>query len=281
MKIGWTNKKPFGKIIHIVLYYKTEDDFTPMPIIQSLDRALRILNLFDDQNKELKITDISQQMNLHKSTVHSLLKTLQMHGYIDQEGHTGKYRLGMTLVEKGQLLLQGLDIRGAARPHLQQLSDLTGQSVHLVIMDGHEGVYIDKVEGAKAAIRYSRIGRRVPLHSSAVGKVLAAYRAPGELARILDNYVFQIHTPQTIDRKDTFLEVLSGVRQDGVAFDREENEPGVRCAAAPIFDHTGHCAAAMSISTLVSHVDETQLQHFVKLLLNETKRISANLGYRS
>src|SRR5690606_37107740 len=109
-----------------------------------------------------------------KSTVHSLLKTLQLHRYIEQD-ENGLYRLGMRLLEKGQLLLSGFDIREVAAAPMQSLCSDTGQTVHLVVRDEAHGVYIDKVEGKKAAIRYSRIGRRVPLHSSAVGKVLAAF----------------------------------------------------------------------------------------------------------
>lgn len=251
-----------------------------MPIIQALDRALRILDLFDEQTTELKITDISKRMDLHKSTVHALLKTLQMHGYIDQDEETGKYRLGLKLVEKGQLLLQGIDLRQAARPHLQALSDATGQTTHLVVMDGKEGVYIDKVEGAQAAIRYSRIGKRVSLHSSACGKILAAYRDDDELKRLLDGYAFVRRTDRTIGGEAEFREELRAVRAEGAAYDREENEPGVRCAAAPVFDHAGRIAAAMSISTVVSRVGDEELAELVRLLRRETDAISRKLGWR-
>ena len=252
-----------------------------MPIIQALDRSLKIIDLFDEQTRELKITDISRLMNLHKSTVHSLLKTLQMHDYIDQDEETGKYRLGMRLVEKGQLVLQGLDIRLAAKPYLHKLSEQTGQTAHLVVLDRAEGVYIDKVEGTKAVIRYSRIGRRVPLHSSAVGKVLAAFQPPDVLAKLMKGYSFNKHTPSTIGNEQEFLAEIARVRENGVAYDREENESGVRCAAAPVFDHNGHAAAAISISTLISHVDEVKMEEFVALLLEETRRISIQLGYRA
>ncbi len=252
-----------------------------MPIIQALDRALRILDLFDEQNVELRITEISQRMQLHKSTVHSLLKTLQMHGYIEQNEQSGQYRLGMKLVEKGQLLLQGIDLRHIVRPHLQKLSEATGQTTHLVILDGNEGVYIDKQEGVKAAIRYSRIGRRVSLHSSACGKVLAAFRPDRELDRLMKGYSFVRRTERTIGDRPAFMAELQEVRTRGCAFDREENEPGVRCAAAPIFEHDGKLAAAMSISTMVSHVDDEELAELVQSLNREAADISKKLGWRS
>ena len=250
-----------------------------MPIIQSLDRALRIVDLFDDQTRELKITEISARVQLHKSTVHSLLKTLQKHGYIEQDQH-GLYRLGVRFLEKGQLLLAGFDIREIASRPLQELSGGTGQTVHLVVRDGTEGVYIDKVEGSKAAIRYSRIGRRVPLHSSAVGKVLAAFLPDHELDRLLQGYDYTAHTARTIASEADFRRELTVVRGEGVAYDREENEPGVRCAAAPVFDHGGRVSAAISISTMVSTVDDRELAALADRLRETAAKISQGIGYR-
>jgi DNA-binding IclR family transcriptional regulator len=251
-----------------------------MPIIQSLDRALRIVDLFDEQTTELKITDISARMGLHKSTVHALLRTLQLHGYIDQNAETGKYKLGLKLLEKGQLLLQGLDIRTVARPHLSALSSRTGQTTHLVILDGKEGVYLDKVEGERAAICYSRIGRRVPLHCSAVGKVLLAFRKPGEVEELLRGYSFAAQTDATIRDKEKLLRELERVREVGYAVDDQENEPGVKCGATPVRDHLGAVAAAISISTVVSAVDDGQFHQYVELLREEADRISRQLGYK-
>lgn len=251
-----------------------------MPIIQALDRALRILDLFDEQTPELKMTEISMRMNLHKSTVHALLKTLQMHGYIEQDEQTGKYRLGLRLLEKGQLLLQNLDIRNVARPYLQALSEATGQTTHLLILDGREGVYIEKVEGRQAAIRYSRIGRRVPLHSSAGGKVLAAFQPPDVLERILQNYLYVQHTPNTIDSEAKFRQELERVRENGCAFDREENEPGVCCVGAPIFGHDGQLVAAMSLSCMTARVDEAETLRLAELVRKTAAEISARLGHR-
>lgn len=268
-------KTVFYNIKLITLY--REDS---MPIIQSLDRALQILDLFDEQNPELRITEMSSRMNLHKSTLHSLLKTLQKHGYIEQDEASGKYRLGLKLLERGQFLLQNMDIRTVARKTLEELSRTTGQTTHLVIRDGREGVYIDKVEGEKAAIRYSRIGRRVPLHTSAVGKVLAAFLPPDELKALLADYAFVRHTPNSITDRETFLAEIERVRKEGCATDREENEPGVRCVAAPVFDHAGKIAGAISISTLASAVGDEALRSLAALLVQGAKDISGAMGFR-
>ncbi|WP_282936806.1 IclR family transcriptional regulator [Paenibacillus sp. RC67] len=250
-----------------------------MPIIQSLDRALRILDLFDEQESELKITEISRKMELHKSTVHSLLKTLQEHRYMEQNPETGKYRLGMKLLERGNLLLQHLDIRTLARTELLMLASATGQTAHLVIQEGREGVYIDKVEGPRAVIRYSRIGRRIPLHCSSVGKVLAAFLPQAERDHLLQGYDFTVHTPRTITDKMMFIKELEQVKVDGYAIDNQENEPGVRCVAVPIRNHTGQVIAAVSISTLVSNVDDNELEAFISVLKSTGESISNQLGF--
>jgi DNA-binding IclR family transcriptional regulator len=262
-----------------VLSYQTIG-VSAMPIIQAVERALCILNLFDEQTAELKISEISERLNLHKSTVHSLLKTLQTHQYIDQNPENGKYRLGLKLLERGQLILQHIDLRTVARKELLRLSEETGQTVHLVILDGKEGVYIDKVEGVKAVIRYSRIGRRVPLHTSAAGKALIAFREEGEIARRMRDYTFRAQTPHTIGNRDDFLRELEQVRSRGYAFDREENEPGVCCAAAPVRDHLGEVAAAVSLSALVSGVREEEWPDLIAGLMRTARRISRALGYR-
>lgn len=252
-----------------------------MPIIQAVERALRILDLFDERTRELGITEISARMQLHKSTAHSLVKTLQTHGYIDQDESSGKYRLGMRLVEKGQQLLGSMDLRHMVRPFLERFTLSTGQTTHLVVMDGEAGVYIDKVEGNLAPIRYSRIGRRVPLHSSAVGKALCAWQPEAWVDHLLRRYEFAKLTPRTIADVDSFRRELGKVKERGYAVDNEENETGVRCAAVPILDHHGQAAAAISVSTVVLRVSDEALESLIAELKETAAEISGKLGYRA
>ncbi|UOF92450.1 IclR family transcriptional regulator [Fodinisporobacter ferrooxydans] len=250
-----------------------------MPIIQAVDRALQILDLFDEYETELKITDISERMQLHKSTIHSLLKTLQVRGYIEQNPENGKYKLGLKLFERGNLVINGLDLRTTARKHLMELSFKTGQTVHLVILDGKEGVYIDKVEGSSGIIAYSRIGRRVPIHSSAVGKALVAFSPAADIERILDGYVFGKRTENTILNREDFLRELEQVRRQEYAIDDQENEPGVRCVAVPIRNYSGQAVAAISISTPISGLDDEQFDQLLALLQETAQQISRQMGF--
>ncbi|PFP24847.1 IclR family transcriptional regulator [Bacillus sp. AFS073361] len=250
-----------------------------MPIIQSVERALKILDLFDEHKSELKITEISEKMGLHKSTVHSLLKTLHEYSYIDQNPDNGKYRLGLKLAERGNLVISNMDIRKTAKKYLLDLSAKTGQTVHLGILDGREGVYIDKVEGEQSIIRYSRIGRRLPLHSTAIGKVLLAYQPPNELEHLLKNYNYQYQTANTIINEAIFRKEIEKVKEQGYAVDEQENEQGVRCAAVPIFNGKGRVLAAISISTLISRVNDPELQIFIDLLKTSCNELSEQMKY--
>ncbi|MFC7062417.1 IclR family transcriptional regulator [Halobacillus seohaensis] len=252
-----------------------------MPIIQSVDRAFKILDLFNEFTPELKISEISLKLGLNKSTVHSLLKTLKEHDYISQNVETGKYSLGMKLVERSNFLMNSMDIRSIAKQPLVELSMDTGLAVHLVILDGHTGVYIDKVDSPTAVIGYSRLGRRVPVHSSAVGKVLLAYQSEEARNEILENYHYQKHTEKTISTYQAFQEELTKVLENGYAIDDEENEPGITCLAIPIYDHASKVTAAVSISAPSAQFAGDHIHPVISKLKQTGVAISKKLGYSS
>lgn len=250
-----------------------------MPIIQSVERALKIMDLFDERERELTITEISKRMNLHKSTIHSLLKTLQEQRYISQNEENGKYRLGMKLFERGNMVLSHFDLRNVARKYLEKLSARTNLTVHLVILDGQEGVYIDKVEGSGVTVLYSRIGRRVPIHTSAVGKALISTKTNSELDQFLENYEYTKLTANSIGSKEELLEEIQKVRLSGYSMDNEENEPGIVCFAVPIKDYSGKVIAGVSMSMPASKASEENRKKNVEMLKECSSNISKDLGY--
>ena len=252
-----------------------------MPIIQAVERALTILDLFDEHSTELKITEISERMNLNKSTVHSLLKTLKKSGYIDQDGESGKYKLGMKLLERGNFVITNLDVRNIAKKYLLDLSKKTGHTLHLVILEGKEGLYIDKVEGTSANVLYSRIGRRVPIHTSGVGKLLVALSSQEEIDKMMDGYIFDQRTPRTITNKTDFLNELAEIKINGFAYDREENEPGICCLAFPIRNHKGNAIAAFSVSMPTPRLNDEEMERIIPLMLQTGEEISQKMGYVS
>lgn len=250
-----------------------------MPLIQSVERALAIIDLFSEQKVELNLADISTQTGLHKSTLHSLLKTLQVHGYIDQAESNGPYRLGLKLLERGYLVTRSRDFVSIARPYLTELSVQTGQTTHLGVLDGTSGVYIDKVEGERSIIGYSRVGRRVPIHSTAIGKILLAFQPPAAMDKILTGYVFEPFTENTVKTRQDFEAVLVDVRARGYAVDEQENVRGVRCAAIPVWNHAGQLVAAISISTVVENVTHDEFARYIDALRDIGVRVSRDFGY--
>lgn len=248
-------------------------------LINAVDRSLRILELFSEHHSEYKLTEISQALNLHKSTVHGLLRTLAHRGYISQNVENGKYRLGLKLVERGNLALNSLDLRKIANPHLKEIAQKIGDTVHLVILDGSEVVYIDKVEGEKSILQYSRIGKRAPLYCTAVGKVLSSGKTISEVEELAKTQPFIMHTENTISNEEDFIKEVESVKKQGFALDNEELEIGLRCIAVPIFDHNGHVVASISISGSASRIKKESEKEIINLLKEKAAIISKELGY--
>jgi IclR family transcriptional regulator, KDG regulon repressor len=172
-----------------------------------------------------------------------------------------------------------MDLCNVAKEHLVELSKETNKTVHLVILDGKEGIYIDKVESSNATVLYSKIGRRVPIHSSGVGKALVAFKTSDELEKILDGYDYIQQTKKTLTDKASFLTELETIRERGYATDNEENEPGVYCVAMPVRDYTGQVIAAISSSTAVSQVTNHVVEKSVENLKRTAAQISTKMGY--
>src|SRR3990172_3742033 len=230
----------------------TEETFKPNNLVQTIERVSSILDILGQSSQGISIGELSTAINLPKGTTHRLLSSLAYFGYVRQDPKTRNYFLGLKFVELGQILLQQLDLRKEAEPFLRDLADRTKETVHLVILDRNEVVYIDKLEtdqnpsGLKMA---SRIGLRNPAHSSAVGKVILSHFSEEELEGFLLEKGLGKRTGNTITDPTQLKENLKSVRKQGYAIDDEENEKGIRCVAAPIYNEAGRVVAAMSISS--------------------------------
>ncbi len=192
--------------------------------------------------------------------------------------------MGLKFVELGQTLLSQLDLRKEAEPFLRDLAERTKETIHLVILDRNEIVYIDKVEtdrnpsGLKMA---SRIGLRNPAHSSAVGKMILANFSEEELQSFLREETLMRRTKNTITDPILLREHLKSVRKQGYAVDDEENEKGIRCVAAPIYNEIGKTVAAISITVPAFRVTKKTIQETLKKEVMATaSKISERLGFR-
>lgn len=249
-------------------------------LINAVDRALRILDLFSDSRTELKLTEISLEMKLHKSTVHGLLRTLVHHGYIAQNGETGKYRLGLRFLEKGDRVLHSLDFRQIANRYLQNIASRYGESTHLVVLEGGEAIYIDKVEGHSAIGMYSRVGKRAPIYCTAVGKVLVCEKSEWELKEIVNQEQYIVLTEKTIKNSEELLADIAQVRKRGYALDNEELEIGLRCIAVPVRNNKGNIIAAISVAGPITRLHEQVIPEIAVYLKETSLKVSTELGYR-
>lgn len=248
-------------------------------LVQSLDRALSLLEEIAASGGEVGITELSNRVELHKSTVHRLLNTLVCKGFVEQNPETGDYKLGMKILELAGGIFNELEIREQARPYLKELRDTVGETAHLVIRDGEQGVYIDKVESSQAIRMHSQIGRRIPLHSTAVGKVLLADLDRDKLEKMFEPGRLKRYTEHTVTDWEKFLGELQRVAGQGYAVDNEEYEPAVRCIAAPVKNHTGQVAAAISVSGPVFRLNVEKIETVARVVKEKAMLISQRLGY--
>jgi IclR family transcriptional regulator, KDG regulon repressor len=256
----------------------------PNNLVQTIGRASSILDILAQSPQGISIRELSDKIGLPKGTTHRLLSSLSYFGYVRQDPKTRNYLLGLKLVELGHLLLSQLDLRKEAEPFLKDLAERTRETVHLVFLDRNEIVYIDKVEtdqnpsGLKMA---SRVGLRNPAHSSAVGKVLLAHFSEEELKNFIKEKGLLKRTENTIVDPTQLREHLKSVRTQGYAIDDEENEKGIRCVAAPIYNEVGKPVAAMSISGPAFRITKKLIQESLKKEVMETAlKISQGLGFR-
>ena len=250
-------------------------------MVKSVSRALDIIQLVSLKKDGLGVTEISKQIDINKSSVYRILSTLVQYGYIEQDKETGRYKLGYKFLEVSSRLLESIDLRTEAKTCLQELEKETNEVIHLVVYDQGEVVYIEKLEGTETLRMHSKVGKRAPMHCTSVGKAILAHLPSSVVLDILERKGMAMHTDKTITDKDVFIKELIQVKQNGYAFDLEENEYGISCIAAPIFDHLGKVISAVSVSGPTIRMTGERMEHLKTRMLHIGKQISMRLGYVS
>lgn len=246
--------------------------------IQSIDRAMSILKLFSEKRKEMKLTDIAEELDLNKSTVHGIISTLKYHGFIEQNEETQKYRLGVYLIKLGDLVSNSMDIIDIAHPIIAEVSQNLDETVHLSRLDNNELIYMDKVESHQSIRIITTIGSRMPAYCTGMGKALLAFSDLDKLGESLPEE-FEAITPNTITDKKALIKELYSIREKGYAIDNEESDMGLRCVAAPVFDHAGNAKYALSVSGPTIRMTEERIEAIIQVVKDAAKRISQKLGY--
>jgi len=248
--------------------------------IKVLDKSLFILETLLQHSSSMSIMEISKKLKIYPSTIHRVLNTLKYRGYVEQCPVNQKYRLGLKLVELGMARYHQIDMVKEAHPFLKKLVDQCNETVHLGILDQEEVLYIAKEDCPRTIRMVSQVGRRAPLHSTALGKILLAYLPEKEKEKIIAHKNLSCFTEHTITEKKELEKELEQVKKQGFALDREENEKEIYCIAAPIRDYKGEVIAALSISSPSYRVNTKQQKDLKKFLLQISMKISIRLGYK-
>jgi IclR family acetate operon transcriptional repressor len=247
--------------------------------ITALQRGLRILHLFSESPRGLTAKQVAASSRLPVSTVHRFLANLVTSGFLNRDAD-GIHHLGIACFSIGQAAAGQLDIRRLSLPYLRELNQQTRETIHLTVRHGLSAVYVEKLDSPEPLRIYSRIGASVPLHCTAVGKVLLAYLPPEEQERILPELELKRLTPNSVGNLQELKTELFRVRKNGFASDLEEHELHIRCVAAPIWDHTGNVQSSLSITAPAFRMPVTRLRQMAPLMQRAGLRISAELGYR-
>lgn len=246
--------------------------------VQTLERSLDILEVLAHSEEPLGVTEIGNRISLHKSTVHRILQTLCFRGYVEKKENE-RYHLGIKIVELGIRFFNDLEIRKVAAPFLAELAKILDEVVHLVLPDDGEVVYIDKSESSHVVSMRSKVGRRAPMHCTAVGKAILSTMPENEVLHILESKGMPQYTPNTITAPEKLLVNLSEIRKSKISVEEEENEIGIICLGTPVFDYSGRAIGAISVSGPASRMQEKGIERIGEELKRAGEQISANMGF--
>ena len=247
--------------------------------IKVLDKSLSVLDILFQNNTPLSIMEISRKLEIYPSTIHRILDTLKYRGYVEQNSDNQKYLLGLKLVELGMARYHQIDLLEEASPFLKELAAECNETVHLGILDHEDVFYIAKENSPQTIRMVSRVGRRAPLYSTGLGKILLAYIPKKERKRIIAHTKIQRFTENTITNKKELEKELEQIRKQGFALDREENEKEVYCIAIPIKNYHGKVIAALSIASPTYRINAQRKKFLEKSILCMGMKISKRMGY--
>jgi IclR family transcriptional regulator, carbohydrate utilization repressor len=247
------------------------------PTIQVIERMFALFDVLSSREEAISLKEISEKTGLHPSTTHRILNDLAIGRFVDRP-EAGSYRLGLRLLELGNLVKARLNVRDAALPAMRELHKLTQQTVNLSVRQGDEIVYVERAYSERSGMQVVRaIGGRAPLHLTSVGKLFLAYDEPQRLRQYATRTGLAGQTKNSITQLSVLERELSKCRQYGSARDNEELELGVRCMAAGIYDDQAKLVAGLSISAPADRLSEDWLPK----LQATAHEISVALGYRA
>ncbi|MGN6231795.1 MAG: IclR family transcriptional regulator [Trinickia sp.] len=246
---------------------------------QTLLRGLAIIEACANGARDMRA--FAAALGTTRSTTHRLVSSLVQARYL-RHGQNG-YQLGPKLIELGTISLEQMPLTAVARPHLERLSEATLDTIHLAVRDGDDALYIDKLAGTRGLEMRSRIGHRMPLASTGIGKALMLDLSPQTWGVLFDSARRALESVRfdhdARPDKPMFLQKMVRYAAGGYAFDLEENEPSIRCVAAPIRDASGTIIAAVSVASTIPYMSLERMDELVPIVQREARAISEELGW--
>lgn len=250
-----------------------------VPGTAALAKGITVMRAIASQGRAPQFAQIQQATQLPKGTLHRMLKALTAEGFVRQQASDRSYHLGFQLLTMTSQVLDDLDVRDIARDELVRLRDLTGEAVHLAVRDDLRAIYIDVVESGSAVGPTWKIGSSSGLHSSAVGKAIAAFLAPDERSDALRRLPMTPRTEHTITSRRSLAAHLDTVYRQGYALNEQEECLGIHGVAAPVFDHFGSVVASVCVTIPSYRYETANLATIASAVVEAGAVISQRLGY--
>jgi DNA-binding IclR family transcriptional regulator len=250
---------------------------------QSVLKALKLLDLFTEDTYELTLKEISSRSNLPKPTAYRLLTALETAGFLyktKESEHDSRYRLGLKLLELGQLVSDKLEVRKIALPYMQQLGNEINEVIHLVVINQGEATYIEKVDSTRPLRLYTRVGKSAPLYAGSGPKLLLAYLSEEKQEEILQQAESATYPNGKPIQTARLKEDLQKIKKEGFAWSSGEQDEDTTGISYPIFDFRNEVVAALAVSGLSSHFTGEHLELIKKKTDQTAEEISGKLGFK-
>ena len=259
---------------------------TPLPAkndksrIQSIGKMLGVLTSFSTQHRKLTLGQISVATGLPRPTAHRMLSALREVGFIEQEPRGGTYSLGIRLFELGSLALANTDLLREARPFMDRLSRLAGETAHLGVFNGFEVIVVEREDPGERSVHGMQPSESCPSYCTGVGKAVLGFQPPEVLDRVIGQGL-KPYTGNTLTEPQRLREEMARIRKQGYALDDCEHQLWVRCVAAPIRNATGQVFAALSVTGPADRMTLMRLEQLAPLLMQTADSVSRQLGYEA
>lgn len=244
-----------------------------------LDKGLQIIDLLARERRPMKVSDIATALAFPRTTVYRLVEPLESRGLLRRVNGGQEYFLSLHFLQIGEIVRESLEIRRLALPFMEQLRDEVELAVHLVVRDGPDAVYLEKVESRRPVRLFTQVGRRAPLHVTACPRVLLAGCSDDEIKTYLASAKMVKITKNTVADPDTVWAKIHEIREKGYAIAFGELEPETAAIAVPVRNHREEVVASLSLAGPEWHFETANIEHLVSRLREYARRISSELGY--